>query len=107
MQIYEQMTREIEKLRQTILQRWFVDVRAHINEGMQFNLLAKTESKILSVNFNTNLKNALKDIKYMQLMGYTVSPDIREFFDKEQSLWVSCKAAKINLCHIWSVYIVS
>lgn len=82
------MLDHIERLRKDILLYWVQEVKKHIKEGMEFTLLAKDEKGDLSVNFNLNLKNALKDTKYILLMELAVPEDIKQFYEKEERLWV-------------------
>ncbi|TMW47091.1 hypothetical protein DOY81_007834, partial [Sarcophaga bullata] len=50
--IYNQMNRQIDKLRQDILQIWSVEVKKNIKDGMALPLLAKDDEGALSVNFS-------------------------------------------------------
>ncbi|XP_023292211.2 dynein beta chain, ciliary [Lucilia cuprina] len=84
--LYDQMNEQIEDLRQEILKYWRVEVKKNIKQGMELNLLAKKDN-VLSVNFHTNLKNALKDTKYILMMNFEVPDEVKEFFDKEEKLW--------------------
>lgn len=86
--IYNQMLHQIDRLRQDILQIWRIEVKKNIKDGMAQPLLVKDADGTLSVNFNQNLKNALKDTKYIMMMGLEVTNDTQEFFNKEEQLWV-------------------
>lgn len=81
------MNQQIEKLRRDILKLWRIEVKKDIKQGMEHNLLFKQDN-ILSVNFTTPLKNALKDTKYILMMNFEIPEDVQEFFDKEERLWV-------------------
>ncbi|KAL9894878.1 dynein beta chain, ciliary [Glossina fuscipes] len=100
LEIYEEMLDHIERLRKDILLYWILEVKKHIKEGTEFTLLAKDEKGDLSVNFNLNLKNALKDTKYVLLMELPIPDDIKQFYDKEERLW----SARIKLQRISEWY---
>ncbi|XP_037911922.1 dynein beta chain, ciliary-like [Hermetia illucens] len=99
MKRHDTMIALMDGFQEEIISKWREDVVKDIDEGMA-NCILRKEGKKVFLNFNDELRTALRDIKNLKLMGFEIPEHVLEFYERDEELW----EARIKLFRIAEWY---
>lgn len=90
----EQMLNLIEDMENRVFNNWLTEIPMIINTHIVKTVFVRLPDKLLKLNFHPELEAILREISYLKKMGYEMTAEINQFYERNEELLDQRMAAK-------------